>query len=1127
MHQTSKLNSQNFYLISSENLQSAQTLAALQTVQYKCQIKNNILNIHLSQTFVSQSDSEYSEKIYYFPIQEGVCLELFEARYNEKTIKGIVKNKDEAKSEYQENKNQGNFVSFAEKTSSNDQEYCKIKLGNLPNGQQVEVKIIFSQQLNSYLNKYFVAHIPLIHCKGEVATKLGKNLLTLDLNCTGKILYAESKGYPAEKIMLDDNTVKFNLKQTLLQNDKDYYQLIFSFEGMFNPQVIFGSSKIFNEDSVKNAILPVSYSAMVSFIPNFNEDITQEIDDSVRAAINNGDDIFSDEYQQKINQELIDHLNCSRSEFIFLLDRSGSMSGESISRACEALILFLRSLPNDSYFNVVSFGSSFDKLFPSSAQYSRYNKQIFLLTDGQVDSRQQVISLIKQNNKNSRIHSIGFGSEADKDLIKKSAISGKGFSKIVDKNCDLSEAIINILSLCITPTFDEFKITYDENIFDSTYFPCVFKDEVINIHFFFKPLLEFQSLTEQQKKIGIEYYDSQKKQKVYKEVRLEMQDSFSSNKELQESVFKIGKQLYLNENIIDEEVNSQLIQQAIDYQLLTQKTALICVIETLNDQQKIVYQNINNNKQLQSTELKNSEQSEIIPIYDMSYSDYACSPQQSCMYSPQTGCYSPVVPSPKYSSPNKSNNQQSEIIQTENNASKQKLPKLEQQDCVLSNHNLSATYSPQAGCNSPVVPSPKYSSPSKLQNNSFLQLSEIKSTYSFDKIDQQSEILQIEKNASNQKLPKLENLLNLVNSQGIWQFDENLVIEMSLIDKDTIKQFCSQFNSNDTFMTIFMITILEINYCLQKSKWKLIFKKSLTYVKSQLNQGQDLNSIKQNIKQLINNSSFYIFHNYWAQNQTKKFIVQLFTVIEMCNKAKSLWSISEQVILKYNQFSEKEILKRIITTQNDDFNKQNELFKEIIVKAYNKQKDYKQSLQDTINKFQTQRDMINFNTANQTVRIYNFEGIKIKTNEEELDYFFENMDQVKTNNMTTSQLIVKLLSNKLNYCSEELTCKLKEILKQLSVAIDNHSVKDYINADLFKVGSHQLDDNQVDLIKTFSEQVKYDLGIYILAGQYFLTSANNFYENQANLASQGLASSATKQQQVSTRLKQNDNRRKF
>ena len=46
------------------------------------------------------------------------------------------------------------------------------------------------------------------------------------------------------------------------------------------------------------------------------------------------------------------------------------MGGSRIEKAKEALILFIKSLPQDSFFNVVSFGSSSETMFPKSVQYS-------------------------------------------------------------------------------------------------------------------------------------------------------------------------------------------------------------------------------------------------------------------------------------------------------------------------------------------------------------------------------------------------------------------------------------------------------------------------------------------------------------------------------------------------------------------------------------------------------------------------------------------------------------------------------------------------------------------------------------------------------------------------------------
>ncbi len=59
-------------------------------------------------------------------------------------------------------------------------------------------------------------------------------------------------------------------------------------------------------------------------------------------------------------------MDAAQGEFLFVLDRSGSMSGTRMRMAKNALILFIKSLPSQCYFNIISFGSNYSQLYEKS-----------------------------------------------------------------------------------------------------------------------------------------------------------------------------------------------------------------------------------------------------------------------------------------------------------------------------------------------------------------------------------------------------------------------------------------------------------------------------------------------------------------------------------------------------------------------------------------------------------------------------------------------------------------------------------------------------------------------------------------------------------------------------------------
>lgn len=60
-------------------------------------------------------------------------------------------------------------------------------------------------------------------------------------------------------------------------------------------------------------------------------------------------------------------------EFVFVVDRSGSMEGKFIESAKQVLLLFLRSIPMNCYFNIVGFGSTYCYFSEKSVEYNQKN----------------------------------------------------------------------------------------------------------------------------------------------------------------------------------------------------------------------------------------------------------------------------------------------------------------------------------------------------------------------------------------------------------------------------------------------------------------------------------------------------------------------------------------------------------------------------------------------------------------------------------------------------------------------------------------------------------------------------------------------------------------------------------
>ena len=84
--------------------------------------------------------------------------------------------------------------------------------------------------------------------------------------------------------------------------------------------------------------------------------------------------VFRTDADEIEEDDLAENLQTNHS-FIFVVDRSGSMSGSRIEITKKALKFFMQSLPVGSKFQILSFGSNFSYMngIPQMLEYTKEN----------------------------------------------------------------------------------------------------------------------------------------------------------------------------------------------------------------------------------------------------------------------------------------------------------------------------------------------------------------------------------------------------------------------------------------------------------------------------------------------------------------------------------------------------------------------------------------------------------------------------------------------------------------------------------------------------------------------------------------------------------------------------------
>ncbi|KAI1231397.1 hypothetical protein IHE44_0007844 [Lamprotornis superbus] len=170
-------------------------------------------------------------------------------------------------------------------------------------------------------------------------------------------------------------------------------------------------------------------------------------------------------------------LRKAQGEFIFLVDRSRSMSGVNISHAKDALLVILKSLMPACLFNeslamacqsirrIQADMGSINLLSPlkwvtRQPIHRGHPRLLFVLTAGAISNTGKVLELLRDHSCSTRCYSFGIGPNACRRLVQGLAAVSRGSSEFLEEDERLQPKMIRSLKKAMAPVLSDVSVEW-------------------------------------------------------------------------------------------------------------------------------------------------------------------------------------------------------------------------------------------------------------------------------------------------------------------------------------------------------------------------------------------------------------------------------------------------------------------------------------------------------------------------------------------------------------------------------------------------------------------------------------------------------------------------------------------
>lgn len=418
-------------------------------------VSGPIARTRVTQRFENVSDG-WVEGTYVFPLPDGAAVDTLKMQIGNRFIEGNIEEKQKAKEIYEQAKREGKKASLLSQQRPN---IFTNAVANIGPGETVVVQIEYQETVALDDNK-FSLRFPMVVAPRYSPAPTLKHLVNFDnQDGWGVVDPVPDRKQIASPVLDPDKTAPINPVTLTVDLDAG-----------FALGTVTSSFHAINtaEQTASHFTIGLTDEA-VPADRDFELVWTPKPGSAPSAALFKETVEGEDYYLVMITPPTQESETAAQPRDVtFVLDTSGSMQGQSIAQAREALALAVSRLNPSDTFNIIQFNSSFDRLFPNSKavsessiahamtyirsleanggtemlpalkaalshQNSQVLQQVIFLTDGAIGNEQQLFDTIAQERGKARIFTIGIGSAPNSYFMSRAAELGQGtFTHIGD-----------------------------------------------------------------------------------------------------------------------------------------------------------------------------------------------------------------------------------------------------------------------------------------------------------------------------------------------------------------------------------------------------------------------------------------------------------------------------------------------------------------------------------------------------------------------------------------------------------------------------------------------------------------------------------------------------------------------